>query len=77
MRLHLKTFAALTWLSVSHCALHHLIVSTFAAKNLYTLEFDDIALDLKLVAKQPAKDASAWIALSVRPLPFPDINEIC
>lgn len=45
--------------------LHQLIVGTFSTENLYTVEFDDEALTLNLIANTSTDAASSWIALSV------------
>jgi carboxy-cis,cis-muconate cyclase len=44
---------------------HQLIVGTFGTENLYTLEFDDVALTMDLIGNYTASAASSWIALSV------------
>jgi carboxy-cis,cis-muconate cyclase len=45
--------------------LHQLIVGTFGTENLYTIEFDDVALTLDILQNYSAPAASSWITLSV------------
>lgn len=54
-------------------AIHELIVGTFSTKFLYTVEFDDEALTLSLLANISVPYAGNWIAFNVgftRTLPF-------
>lgn len=57
--------ALLSFMGVANAATHELIVGTFGTKVLYTLEFDDTALTLDLVANTSVPVAGSWVALSV------------
>lgn len=52
-------------LSAAHAAVHELIVGTFSTKSLYTVEFDDEASSLRLIANTSVPYAGNWIAFSV------------
>lgn len=54
----------------AHAAIHELIVGTFSTKFLYTVEFDDEALTLSLLAKIPVPYAGNWIAFNVGFSPY-------
>lgn len=49
--------------------IHELIVGTFSTKFLYTVEFDDEALTLSLLANTSVPYAGNWIAFNVGPTP--------
>jgi carboxy-cis,cis-muconate cyclase len=55
----------LSLLAVSRAAKHELIIGTFGTQYLYTVEFDDEALTLDLLANTSVPAAGSWIALSV------------
>lgn len=61
--------ALLSLVAVAHAATHELIVGTFnptiSTPSLYTLEFDDEALTLNLIANTSVPAAGSWLALSV------------
>lgn len=57
--------ALLSLVAVANAATHELIVGTFGTKSLYTVEFDDEALTLDLVANTSVPAAGSWLALSV------------
>lgn len=65
MRVSTTSLAALGLAQLAKCDLHQLIVGTFTTDNLYTVEFDDSALTLKLLQNKTTTAASSWIALSV------------
>lgn len=48
-----------------HATVHELIVGTFSTKFLYTVEFDDEALTLNLLANTSVPYAGNWIAFNV------------
>lgn len=48
-----------------NAAVHELIVGTFSTKFLYTVEFDDEALTLNLLANISVPYAGNWIAFNV------------
>lgn len=48
-----------------HATVHELIVGTFSTKFLYTVEFDDEALTLNLLANISVPYAGNWIAFNV------------
>ncbi|KAI0149003.1 carboxy-cis,cis-muconate cyclase [Pestalotiopsis sp. NC0098] len=56
--------ALLSLVAVANAATHELIVGTFGTKSLYTVEFDDEALTLDLVANTSVPAAGSWLALS-------------
>ncbi len=64
-----QAIVALAFGGFAHAATHELIVGTFKTKLLYTLEFDDVATTLSLVANTTTPAPNSWIALSVRKLP--------
>lgn len=49
--------------------IHELIVGTFSTKFLYTVEFDDEALTLSLLANTSVPYAGNWIAFNVGDTP--------
>lgn len=51
-----------------NATIHELIVGTFSTKFLYTVEFDDEALTLNLVANTSVPYAANWIAFNVSPI---------
>jgi carboxy-cis,cis-muconate cyclase len=54
----------------AHAAIHELIIGTFSTKSLYTVEFDDEALTLNLIANTSVPYAGNWIAFNVHMLPL-------
>ncbi|CAJ2512503.1 Uu.00g055180.m01.CDS01 [Anthostomella pinea] len=64
MRFSASLLALASLAPLAHAATHDLIVGTFGTKALYTLEFDDEALTLDLVANTSTTISSSWIALS-------------
>lgn len=60
-----KSGALLSLVTFAYAATHELIVGTFGTKSLYTVEFDDEALTLDLVANTSVPVAGSWLALSV------------
>ncbi|KAH6653218.1 Lactonase, 7-bladed beta-propeller-domain-containing protein [Truncatella angustata] len=60
----LRLGALLGFFTTINAATHELIVGTFGTKALYTLEFDDEALTLELVANTSVPVAGSWLALS-------------
>ena len=57
--------ALLSLIAAANAATHELLVGTFGTKSLYTVEFDDEALTLDLVANTSVPAAGSWLALSV------------
>lgn len=49
----------------ANATIHELIVGTFSTKFLYTVEFDDEALTLSLLANMSVPYAGNWIAFNV------------
>lgn len=49
----------------ANAAIHELIVGTFSTLFLYTVEFDDEAMTLSLVANTSVPYAGNWIAFNV------------
>lgn len=49
-------------------SIHELIIGSYSTAFLYTVEFDDEALTLTLVANTSVPYASNWIAFNVSPL---------
>jgi carboxy-cis,cis-muconate cyclase len=64
MRQFLAPAALLSLIAIASAAKHELIVGTFGSAYLYTVEFDDEALTLDLVANTSTPGSSSWIALS-------------
>ncbi|KAH6664414.1 putative carboxy-cis,cis-muconate cyclase [Halenospora varia] len=64
MRFSPPSLAILALSKLAKCDIHHLIAGTFGTTNLYTLEFDDVALTLNMIANTSTAVASSWIALS-------------
>ncbi|KAF3025041.1 hypothetical protein E8E14_014376 [Neopestalotiopsis sp. 37M] len=56
--------ALLSLIAAANAATHELLVGTFGTKSLYTVEFDDEALTLDLVANTSVPAAGSWLALS-------------
>jgi carboxy-cis,cis-muconate cyclase len=73
MRFSFSWLAILSLVAIVNGKLHQLIVGTFGTNHIYTLEFDDSALTLKLIGNYSAPAASSWIALSVSIFPKGDL----
>lgn len=56
-----------------HATIYELIVGTFSTKFLYTVEFDDEALTLSLLANISVPYAGNWIAFNVGFTPCPSL----
>lgn len=54
----------------ANAAIHELILGTFSTKFLYTVEFDDEALTLSLLANMFVPYAGNWIAFNVGSTPY-------
>jgi hypothetical protein len=50
----------------SNAAVHDLVVGTFLGTSLYSLQFDDMSLKMRLTANTTVPGPSNWITLSVR-----------
>lgn len=59
-----------------HATVHELIVGTFSTKFLYTVEFDDEALTLSLLANISLPYAGNWIAFNVCCTPYFRVTSI-
>lgn len=57
--------ALLSAASVVNAATHELIVGTFGTSFLYTVEFDDEALTLDLVANTSVPNPNSWLNFNV------------
>lgn len=64
MQQFLASAALLSLVAIASAAKHELIIGTFGTAYLYTVEFDDEALTLDLVANTSTPISSSWIALS-------------
>lgn len=71
----LGSTALLSIISVASAATHEIIVGTFGTKALYTLEFDDEALTLDLVANTTVPVANSWISFNVGSAPISITNK--
>lgn len=66
MRSLIPSLVLLALLNSVRADLHQMIVGTFGTDSLYTLEFDDEALTLEMIANTTTPASSSWIALSVQ-----------
>jgi hypothetical protein len=62
--------AILSLILGAQAAIHELIVGTFSTKFLYTVEFDDEALTLTLLANSSVPYAGNWIAFNASSAPY-------
>lgn len=63
--MYTSLIAILTLVLEVHATVHELIVGTFSTRFLYTVEFDDEALTLNLLANISVPYAGNWIAFNV------------
>lgn len=59
----------------ANATIHELIVGTFSTKFLYTVEFDDEALTLSLLANMSVPYAGNWIAFNVGFTPYSALRQ--
>lgn len=59
--MHLIALALPALFSSASAATHHSFVGTFGTAVLYTLEFDDVQLSLKLIQNDTASQGHSWI----------------
>ncbi|KAI1340371.1 hypothetical protein F5Y15DRAFT_56086 [Xylariaceae sp. FL0016] len=64
MRCSTSPLALAGLVALARAATHELIVGTFGSEFLYTIEFDDEALTLQMVANTSMPVSSSWIAFS-------------